>query len=65
VAAERPRSRWTLVALIGTASFINYLDRGSLAVAMLFHVVIDLMTLVVRPVLRGAWQAPAPSLATD
>jgi len=27
--------------------------------------VIDLMTLVVRPVLRGAWQAPAPSHATD
>ena len=34
MAAERPRGRWTLVALIGTASFINYLDRGSLAVAM-------------------------------
>jgi MFS family permease len=34
MAAERPRGRWTLIALIGTASFINYLDRGSLAVAM-------------------------------
>jgi len=26
--------RWTLIALVGTASFINYLDRGSLAVAL-------------------------------
>ena len=31
---ERPAGRWTLVALISTASFINYLDRGSLAVAL-------------------------------
>ena len=31
---ERPRGRWTLVTLIATASFINYLDRGSLAVAL-------------------------------
>jgi MFS family permease len=29
-----PRGRWTLVTLIATASFINYLDRGSLAVAL-------------------------------
>jgi MFS transporter, ACS family, D-galactonate transporter len=28
------RGRWTLVTLIATASFINYLDRGSLAVAL-------------------------------
>ncbi len=34
MAAERPSGRWTLVALISTASFINYLDRGSLAVAL-------------------------------
>jgi len=34
VSAERSTSRWTLVALISTASFINYLDRGSLAVAL-------------------------------
>src|SRR5262249_23231909 len=34
LAAERPAGRWTLVALISTASFINYLDRGSLAVAL-------------------------------
>jgi MFS family permease len=31
---ERRRGRWTLVGLIATASFINYLDRGSLAVAL-------------------------------
>ena len=34
MAAERPSGRWTLVVLIATASFINYLDRGSLAVAL-------------------------------
>jgi MFS family permease len=32
--AERQSGRWTLVALVSTASFINYLDRGSLAVAL-------------------------------
>jgi MFS family permease len=31
---ERTSGRWTLVVLIATASFINYLDRGSLAVAL-------------------------------
>jgi MFS family permease len=34
LSAERVRGRWTLVGLIATASFINYLDRGSLAVAL-------------------------------
>jgi MFS family permease len=36
VSAERRAgsTRWTLVALVATASFINYLDRGSLAVAL-------------------------------
>ena len=29
-----PSSRWTLVSLLGAATFINYLDRGSLAVAL-------------------------------
>jgi len=55
----------TVTTLVGMLFTAMYLMSGSLAVAMLFHVVIDLMTLVVRPVLRGAWQAPAPSLATD
>jgi len=32
--AERSSGRWTLVTLIAAASFINYLDRGSLAVAL-------------------------------
>lgn len=32
--AELGTSRWTLVTLIATASFINYLDRGSLSVAL-------------------------------
>jgi len=34
MAVEPVRGRWTLVTLIATASFINYLDRGSLAVAL-------------------------------
>ena len=34
MSAEPATNRWTLVALISTASFINYLDRGSLAVAL-------------------------------
>ncbi len=34
MSAERQSGRWTLVALISTASFINYLDRGSLSVAL-------------------------------
>jgi MFS family permease len=34
VASERPDARWTFVTLIATASFINYLDRGSLSVAL-------------------------------
>lgn len=34
MSGERQSGRWTLVALISTASFINYLDRGSLAVAL-------------------------------
>jgi ACS family D-galactonate transporter-like MFS transporter len=32
---DRPiRGRWTLIGLLATATFINYLDRGSLAVAL-------------------------------
>ena len=32
----RPSRRWTFIALLGAATFINYLDRGSLAVALPF-----------------------------
>src|SRR6202022_3236635 len=32
--ARAPSGRWTLIALLSTATFINYLDRGSLAVAL-------------------------------
>ena len=32
--SNRAASRWTLIALLGAATFINYLDRGSLAVAL-------------------------------
>jgi membrane protease YdiL (CAAX protease family) len=55
----------TVTTLVGVLFTAMYLMSGSLAVAMLFHVVIDLMSLVVRPVIRGAWQAPAPSVAAD
>jgi MFS transporter, ACS family, D-galactonate transporter len=34
VTEPRVRGRWTLIGLLATATFINYLDRGSLAVAM-------------------------------
>jgi MFS transporter, ACS family, D-galactonate transporter len=35
VQRDRPvRGRWTLIGLLATATFINYLDRGSLAVAL-------------------------------
>ena len=32
--SPRAASRWTLIGLLGAATFINYLDRGSLAVAL-------------------------------
>jgi ACS family D-galactonate transporter-like MFS transporter len=34
VTTTRPARRWTLVTLLAAATFINYLDRGSLAVAL-------------------------------
>ena len=34
VPARRESRRWTLIVLLATATFINYLDRGSLAVAL-------------------------------
>jgi membrane protease YdiL (CAAX protease family) len=55
----------TVTTLVGALFTAMYLMSGSLAVAMLFHVVIDLMSLVVRPAIRGAWRAPTPSTATD
>jgi membrane protease YdiL (CAAX protease family) len=55
----------TVTTLVGTLFTAMYLMSGSLAVAMLFHVVIDLMSLVVRPVIRGAWQVPAPSIVAN
>lgn len=55
----------TVTTLVGALFTVMYLMSGSLAVAMLFHVVIDLMALVVRPVIRGAWRAPVPATAAD
>ena len=47
------RGRWTLVTLIATASFINYLDRGSLAVAL----PVISTDLHLSPVAQGAAQS--------
>jgi membrane protease YdiL (CAAX protease family) len=46
-------------SLVGTLLTLMYLMSGSLLVAMVFHVVIDAMTLVIRPVIRGAWARTA------
>jgi membrane protease YdiL (CAAX protease family) len=54
-----------VTTLVGALFTAMYLMSGSLAVAMLFHVVIDLMSLVVRPMIRGAWQAPAPPIVAN
>jgi membrane protease YdiL (CAAX protease family) len=55
----------TVTTLVGALFSAMYLMSGSLAAAMLFHVVIDLMSLVVRPMIRGAWRAPVLSVAAD
>jgi len=55
----------TVTTLVGALFTAMYLMSGSLMVAMLFHVVVDLMSLVVRPVIRGAWRAPEIVVATD
>lgn len=55
----------TVTTLVGTLFTAMYLMSGSLAVAMLFHIVIDLMALVVRPAIRGAWRTSAPITAAD
>jgi membrane protease YdiL (CAAX protease family) len=55
----------TVTTLVGILFTAMYLMSGSLAIAMLFHATIDLMTLAIRPAIRGAWHAPAPSPATD
>lgn len=54
-----------VTTLVGILFAAMYLMSGSLAIAMLFHTVIDLMTLAIRPAIRGAWRAPAPSFAAD
>ncbi|HEX7850365.1 MAG TPA: type II CAAX endopeptidase family protein [Sphingomonas sp.] len=55
----------TVTSLVGILFTAMYLMSGSLAIAMLFHATIDLMTLAIRPAIRGAWHAPAPSAAID
>lgn len=54
-----------VTTLVGALFTGMYLMSGSLAVAMLFHVFIDLMSLVVRPVIRGAWRPEPMATATD
>jgi len=55
----------TVTTLVGALFTAMYLMSGSIAVAMLFHVVIDLMSLVVRPVIRGAWRPQPVATAAD
>jgi membrane protease YdiL (CAAX protease family) len=55
----------TVTTLVGTLFTAMYLMSGSLAIAMLFHATIDLMTLAIRPAIRGAWHRPPSSIATD
>ncbi len=54
----------TITTLVGALFAVMYLMSGSLAAAMLFHIAIDLMSLVVRPVIRGAWRG-LPNPAAD
>lgn len=49
----------TVTTLVGILFTTMYLMSGSLAIAMLFHVTIDLMTLAIRPAIRGSWRREA------
>jgi membrane protease YdiL (CAAX protease family) len=49
----------TVTTLVGILFTAMYLMSGSLAIAMLFHATIDLMTLAIRPAIRGAWRQGA------
>lgn len=49
----------TVTSLVGILFTAMYLMSGSLAIAMLFHATIDLMTLAIRPAIRGAWRQEA------
>ena len=47
--------------LVGAVLGYVYLASGALWLAMLFHIVIDLNALVVRPVVSGAWRVSSSS----
>ncbi len=47
--------------LVGAVLGYVYLASGALWLAMLFHIVIDLNALVVRPVVTGAWRVSSSS----
>jgi len=49
----------TVTTLVGILFTAMYLMSGSLVIAMLFHATIDLMTLAIRPAIRGAWRQEA------
>jgi len=49
----------SVTTLIGILFAVMYLMSGSLAITMLFHTTIDLMTLAIRPAIRGAWRQEA------
>lgn len=48
-----------VTVLVGMPLMVMYLGSGSLVIAMLFHATIDLMTLAIRPAIRGAWRKEA------
>lgn len=48
-----------VTTLVGILFTVMYLMSGSLAITMLFHATIDLMTLAIRPAIRGAWRQEA------
>jgi membrane protease YdiL (CAAX protease family) len=57
--AYQGRKGVTVTTLVGILFTAMYLLSGSLAIAMLFHATIDLMTLAIRPAIRGAWRQEA------
>ena len=50
-----------MTAAVLLALVAVYLASGALWLAMLFHIVIDLNALVVRPVVTGAWRVSSSS----
>jgi uncharacterized protein len=48
-----------ITTIVGAWFTLLYLLACTIVVPMLLHILIDLMALVVRPAIRGAWRATA------